>query len=77
MRNEILQALDYVSEAATNAGDPNTVALIVQIRAKLAYIPDTLFIAAEGLYDAAIGAPDEKVAVDEAVEADEPTMPNE
>ena len=54
MRNEILTALDHVSQAANNVGDPNTEALIVQIKHKLAYIPDALFIAAEKLYDATL-----------------------
>ena len=76
MRNEIYTALDHVNQAAFDAGDPNTQALIVQIKAKLAYIPDTLFMAAEKLYDATIRSTVEADPAGPEVE-DEPPQSNE
>ena len=75
MRNSINAILDHVSEAAHNVEDSNTEALIVQIKHKLATIPDSLFIAAEKLYDATVRDTVEADPAGPSVE--ETTLPNE
>ena len=75
MRNDINSHLDFVSQAAANSGDTNNVALIVQIKHKLAQIPENLFAGATRLKDEFEHKTPAQVEQDVAVEKQEALHP--